>query len=112
VNSWEGWAAEPQYGEAARWARLERAALVAGERVASGAINAPKQSQRRAVRGAARADAAAPPTVPAMVAAHPPVVVPILPSSAPPVPVATAWAQIAQLPGISPLATASAADPI
>jgi hypothetical protein len=107
VNSWSGWASEPQYGEATRWAREESAAPVAGKPLASGAIRAPERAQRRAVRGIRPAISVA--AVPAPVAVPPPVEAPVFLPQRPSWPdAASVWARLAKIPGITPLAAAYA----
>jgi hypothetical protein len=107
VNSWEGFGTEEPYGQATAWARETRVAPLVAARVASGPINAPKQTQRRAIRG--MRTALARPVVPAPVAvptlAEAPLFLPRLPSWPDS---ATVWQRLAEIPGISPLAAAYA----
>lgn len=92
VNSFDQFAAEPPYGEATQQANLAGGAPLAGAPIASGPISAPKRAQQAASRPAATATQAVPETI------------------APPAPsLAEAWAGIASLPGVTPLAADYAA---
>ncbi len=89
ANGWQGFTAEPPYGEITNQKRLAAGAPLAGQPIASGPINAPERAQGNA----AAPTAAAQPTA-------------TLPQAAAPAPPTTAeaWATIAALPNISPLA--------
>jgi hypothetical protein len=107
TNSWTPWEPEAQYGDATRWARLERAAPIPGKPLASGPINAPQTAQRRAVRGIRPVIPV--PAVPVPVAVPPPVEAPLFLPRPPSWPdAASVWARLAEIPGISPLAAAYA----
>jgi hypothetical protein len=84
----------PAYGDKARQGDLQRTAPVAGAGAAASALNAPKRSQRRATR-----PQQSPQQQPTMIQAPPPQ--PAQPAYQ--IMLANAWAEIAQIPGASPL---------
>lgn len=92
VNGWQGFGDEEPYGQATKDAELARGAPLAGAKLASGPIAAPKRAGRAAKRGSA------PQPVP--VAAPSPGPPPVV---SPDAQLAQRWQAIASIPGASPL---------
>lgn len=94
VNSFDQFAAEPQYGEGIQQKALAGGAPLAGAPVASGAIQAPKRAQRSAGKPSSA------PAKPQPQQAQPSPLP--QPPDGPPTP-AQVWQQLAAEPGASPL---------
>ena len=88
-NQFGSYQLQPQYGDVKKLTQLTKAAPISGAPQAAQALGAPKRAQRATQRKAKPA----PPVPPAQTQPEP-----VAPS------LAATWQQIAQIPGISPLA--------
>lgn len=85
----------PSYGDKARQGDLQRSAVVAGSGASASALNTPRRAKQRATRSSQPSPVA--PVEQVMQAQQG------APQTPYPVYLATAWAQIAAIPGASPL---------
>lgn len=101
ANNWQGMGDEEPYGQKTKDASLARGAPMAGARVASGPIAAPKRAGRQAQRGT--------PVRPPEAASGPPVPSQAAPVMSPDAQLAQRWQAIAAIPGASDLVKTYAA---